>query len=72
MLKIIILLLSYSIGALSASEVQSGKNFFKDKTNIENPFNLRDPFKAPQTNSDVKKTGIGFKITGKGEYSNIK
>jgi type IV pilus assembly protein PilP len=71
MLKIIILLLSYSIGALSASEVQSGKNFFKDKTNIENPFNLRDPFKAPQAKSDVKKTGRGFKITGKGEYSNI-
>jgi type IV pilus assembly protein PilP len=71
MLKIIILLLSYSIGALSASEVQTGKNFFKDKTNIENPFNLRDPFRAPQTKSDVKKTGRGFKITGKGEYSNI-
>ncbi len=71
MLKIIILFLSYSIGALSASEVQSGRNFFKDKTNIENPFNLRDPFKAPQTKSDVKKTGRGFKITGKGEYSNI-
>jgi Tfp pilus assembly protein PilP len=71
MLKIIILFLSYSIGALSASEVQSGRNFFKDKTSIENPFNLRDPFKAPQTKSDVKKTGRGFKITGKGEYSNI-
>ncbi len=63
--------MSYSIGALSASEVQSGRNFFKDKTSIENPFNLRDPFKAPQTKSDVKKTGRGFKITGKGEYSNI-
>lgn len=60
-----------SIGAQAAPSVGVGKNFFKDKTNIENPFNLRDPFKAPMLKSDLKKSGRGFKITGKGEYSNI-
>jgi type IV pilus assembly protein PilP len=71
MLKIIVILLSISVGAWSAPANQNGRNFFKDKTTIDNPFNLRDPFKAPQLKSDIKKTGRGFKITGKGEYSNI-
>jgi type IV pilus assembly protein PilP len=71
MFKAWIILLCFSLGAQSASVSQTGRNFFKDKTTIDNPFNLRDPFKAPQTKSDVKKTGRGFKITGKGEYSNI-
>lgn len=65
-----ILLLLITVGAYPAPS-PTGKNFFQDKTNIENPFNLRDPFKAPQTKSDAKKTGRGFKIIGKGEYSNI-
>jgi Tfp pilus assembly protein PilP len=65
------LLLIISIGAYSAPPASTGKNFFQDKTNIENPFNLRDPFRPPQLKSDAKKTGRGFKITGKGEYSNI-
>ncbi len=71
MFKAWIILFCFSLGAQSTTVSQKGRNFFKDKTTIDNPFNLRDPFKAPQTKSDVKKTGRGFKITGKGEYSNI-
>jgi Tfp pilus assembly protein PilP len=69
-LTILLLISMISVGAYPAPS-STGKNFFQDKTTIDNPFNLRDPFKAPQTKSDAKKTGRGFKITGKGEYSNI-
>jgi Tfp pilus assembly protein PilP len=37
-------------------------NFFKDKTRIENPFELRDPFKTPLLKSKKK-------VTGKENYS---
>jgi hypothetical protein len=47
------------------------KTFFQDKTSIENPFALRDPFKAPTLNGQGKKERRGFNITGKGLYSNI-
>lgn len=47
------------------------QNFFNDKTKIDNPFNLRDPFKAPGTKSEGKKQGRGFFVSGKGQYSNI-
>lgn len=60
----------FFIGATSAPAQQS-KNFFKDKTKIENPFNLRDPFKAPTFKTEAKKDARGFSITGKGQYSNI-
>lgn len=63
-------ILFYFVGASSAPAQQS-KNFFKDKTKIENPFNLRDPFKAPTFKSETKRDGRGFSVTGKGQYSNI-
>lgn len=59
----------FSIGA-SAAPVNNQKNLIQEKTKIENPFNLRDPFKAPQTKNDTR-SERGFKVTGKGEYSNI-
>jgi hypothetical protein len=65
-----LLLLVFIFGASSAS-AQNMKNFFKDKTTIENPFALRDPFKAPNFKSEGKKERRGFSITGKGQYSNI-
>ncbi len=48
-------------------------DFFKEKTKIENPLELRDPFKAPhfkQTTEGVK-AKRGFYVSSKGEYSNI-
>lgn len=62
--------ISIFIGA-GAAPARTAKNFFKDKTAIENPFNLRDPFKAPQVKSETKREGRGFSVTGKGQYSNI-
>lgn len=65
------LLILISIGAHAAPN-KSLRNFFQEKTKIENPFNLRDPFKAPIVNkSDGKRQGRGFRVTGKGQYSNI-
>lgn len=68
----ILLLLSFmfSVGALAAPSAGLN-NFFKDKTKIDNPFSLRDPFKAPINKGEGKKEGRGFTVTGKGQYSNI-
>ncbi len=68
----ILLLLSFmfSVGALAAPAAGLN-NFFKDKTKIDNPFSLRDPFKAPINKGEGKKEGRGFTVTGKGQYSNI-
>jgi type IV pilus assembly protein PilP len=66
---LIIYFVIFFIGATSAP-ASNQKNVIQGKTKIENPFNLRDPFKAPQTKSDVR-SEKGFKVTGKGEYSNI-
>lgn len=67
----LIFIISLPVGALAAPN-QNLKNFFKEKTKIENPFNLRDPFKAPiTTKGESKKRGRGFRINGKGQYSNI-
>jgi hypothetical protein len=60
-----------AIGAQSAPKGTA--QFFANKTKIENPFKLRDPFKAPFMKSDGKRQGRGgsYTISGKGEYSNI-
>jgi type IV pilus assembly protein PilP len=60
----------FTLGALAASGIEQ-KNLIKEKTKIENPFNLRDPFKAPQVKNDNNRHGKGFKVSDKGEYSNI-
>lgn len=60
-----------TIGA-GAAPAKSYKNFFGDKTKIDNPFNLRDPFKAPPSKNDGSKDKRqGFYVSGKGQYSNI-
>ena len=59
-----------SFGARAAPTLK--KNFFQDKTSIENPFNLRDPFKAPTMKTDGKRKGRGFSVLGQGQYSNIR
>ena|SRR5690606_7898653 len=66
----LLLLLFMSFGALA--DAQSLKNFFDNKTKIENPFNLRDPFKAPAVKRDQTQTKKeGFIKSGQGSYTNI-
>ena len=67
----LILLICISFVGAQPAPKKSLQNFFEDKTKIENPFNLRDPFKAPVTKGDSSKKGRGFFMSGKGEYSNI-
>lgn len=47
------------------------KEMFKDKTKIENPFELRDPFKAPPGKNGNKSKKPGYRVTGVGSYTNI-
>lgn len=56
-----------------AAPPKSLDNFFGDKTKIENPFNLRDPFKAPQGKATETKSSEkrGFYVSDKGQYTNI-
>lgn len=70
-MKIFYLCVFFTSGALAAPTVDM-KNFFKEKTKIENPFELRDPFKAPVIKDESqKKNNQGFFLSGKGQYSNI-
>jgi Tfp pilus assembly protein PilP len=64
-LKLILIL---SVGAMAASE-DKVKNFFKDKSRIDKPFELRDPFKAPTFKSEKKSNR--FQVGSKGSYTNI-
>ncbi len=68
---ILIILFGITVGALAAP-VDPLANFFRDKTKIEKPFELRDPFKEPQTKTEKNKVKGGFYVSGKGQYSNIK
>ena len=68
---ILVLTCGFYIGATGAYAAENLKNFFKDKTRIENPFGLRDPFKAPVNKAQGRKETRGFRLTGKGEYSNL-
>lgn len=70
-MKVFLLLIFITSGAWA--DPQSLKNFFDNKTKIENPFNLRDPFKAPPMKRDqVQQTKKeGFIKSGQGNYTNI-
>jgi hypothetical protein len=57
-----------SVGAIAAPS-KNVEEFFKDKTKIENPFELRDPFKAPHVKVDPN-ANKPWVTVGKGEYSN--
>ena len=67
---ILSLLFSFSIGALAAP-TEPLSNFFKEKSKIEKPFELRDPFKAPQFKYDKNKKNEGYVSAGNGQYTNI-
>lgn len=47
------------------------REIFKDKTVIENPFELRDPFKAPMMRSSKKEGRIERSLMRDGVYTNI-
>jgi len=64
------LFMAIPIGA-NAAPVDPLLNFFKGKTKIEKPFELRDPFKAPPTRSDKKNMSDGFYKSGQNVYTNI-
>lgn len=70
MKKLLLILCVFIVGANSAP-AKNLENFFKDKTKIDKPFNLRDPFKAPQLKSESGNKRKGFTISGKGQYTNI-
>lgn len=59
-----------SVGAYAAP-VDPLANFFRDKSKIDKPFELRDPFKVPVLKSDKSKSKPGFTMSGKGQYTNI-
>jgi len=59
-----------SAGAIAAPMEKAVENFFKDKTKIENPFELRDPFKAPISKTDAGKDKP-YQTVGKNQYSNL-
>ena len=61
----------FIIGAFAAP-TEPTSNFFRDKTKIDSPFDLRDPFKSPPTKTDKSNERAGFTISGKGQYTNIK
>lgn len=47
-------------------------NFFKNKTKIQNPLDLRDPFKPPASKASKRTQKSGnYYISGKGEFTNI-
>lgn len=71
-LNFLLVLIFISVGALAAPTKDPLKDFFKDKTKIDNPFELRDPFKAPQPKVDKSRQREGYFMSGKGQYSNIK
>ncbi len=44
-------------------------SFFEGKTELKNPFNLRDPFKKPSDKSKRKRSG--YNKIGKDQYTNV-
>lgn len=70
-MKLFFFTILISIGATAASAQSNLDEFFKDKTRIENPLELRDPFKAPQSKGGPRKQGGNKYRRGDSEYSNL-
>ena len=70
-MNVLLTFILITVGAFAAP-VDPLSNFFRDKTKIEKPFELRDPFKAPQSKSEKIKEKEGYFTSGNGQYSNIK
>ena len=69
--KLLFILLLCSGSSFAQETDKSIPNIFKDKTKIENPFELRDPFKMPQTKAEGQKNSRGFFKSDEGTYSNL-
>jgi Tfp pilus assembly protein PilP len=67
---ILLFIFSFHTGAQVAPTKRLNE-FFKDKTKIDNPFELRDPFKAPPTKAESTKKKQGFYKSELGLYSNL-
>ena len=66
----------FGIGAVAAPTTDKTLNeFFEKKTKIENPLDLRDPFKSPPVKSSKKDSGAAsqgsYIRTESGEFSNV-
>lgn len=72
-MKLFLLTFVISVGALAAPAARKNTldEFFKDKTRIENPLELRDPFKSPQVKGQQRRQGGNRFRRGEGIYSNI-
>jgi hypothetical protein len=73
-MKFLLIALVLSMGALAAPTNKELNEFFREKTKIENPFELRDPFKSPLTKTEKAKAAqenSKYFSNGKGSYSNI-
>lgn len=70
-----LLALIISVGAVAAPVTDASlDNFFKEKTKIDNPMELRDPFKAPPTKAsrrtEEKNTSRKYTRSDKDEFRN--
>lgn len=65
-----LIILFISIGAQAAPSDKLS-NFFKDKTEIENPLELRDPFKVNLPKNDHKTKDEKNYFVRQGKFSNI-
>ncbi len=70
-MKITLLLFLISFGAFAAPTNSALDEFFKDKTRIQNPLELRDPFKSPQAKGQRMRQGGNRFSRGGGLYSNL-
>lgn len=64
-----ILILMLSLGAIAAPKDKNLTEFFKEKTKIDNPLELRDPFKPPQLKNEGGNKS--WASSGKGHYTNV-
>lgn len=72
MKKIILAILAVNLFSLAHAQTNRGvRDVFKDKTSIENPFDLRDPFKAPLTKRVSQREADTNQKSIDGVYTNI-
>lgn len=70
-MKTVMLLLFVSSAAAHAQANKAIKEIFKDKTSIENPFDLRDPFRAPLMKRGADEKNKERAKNESGIYTNI-
>ncbi len=71
-MKLFLFTILFSIGAIAQTTPKNSLDeFFKDKTRIENPLELRDPFKSPQAKGASKRQGGNKFRRGDSTYSNL-